>query len=1198
MSRQVKSTLAVVAARSLDNSFITHTRASSATRTNDIGLVEVVGSGDIRLDFDSSPTTAGRQLGWLLEEATTNTLLQSADFSTTWSQATAVQTNIGTVVTDNTVSPDGSQVADEIKAASAATGIVAVKQAGLTFTTDNWYTVSVYAKKGSNVDYLEISNKDDAASGMTFAQTFNLNTGATGASGGTVYSAKMKEHAGGWYRCSVTFQADASSNGSVYYKARNDNAVSTTGTFALGDGFYLWGAQVENVKYMTSYIPTTTATVARAADVMSVLDTDNKWNWDIGMSILMDARPLNSDEVVTPLYHYADTTNDNYMTLLSDGKYKIHTGGVSQLASDPLDTGSATVSGDNVINIAAMTTGRLHLAQNGVMCPSASLPDTSFSLPAKTNSSDYCIKFFHGTGFSQGSGHLQRFEIFSRQLSDNELANTSVRKFTEDKLFVSDQGAVADGSITAAQLAADCVIETRILDDAVTNAKIATGAVTATSIANNTITATQIAGDTITSTEIAENAIGQSELAPNSVTSAHIALDVIVAEDLAANSITVSELQDNAVTANKIINDAVITSKILDQNVTTAKIADGNVTSAKIGVGQINASHIADGTVVEAELADNAVTEVKILNGAVTETKIGALQVTNGKLANDSVTDTKLADHATLDASRAVGTNHIKDLNVTEGKIAANAVTEAKILDGAVTSDKIPAGTITASHIANGTIVESELANNSVTADKLADNAVDTAAIVDLNVTTAKIADLNVTRAKIAADAIDGTKIADDAIGAEHIADGAVTSAAIAAGALSGSDLANGAVDTSQLAADSVTDVILEDHATLDANRAVGANHIKDGAVTASKISAGTITAAHIADGTVVAAELADNSVEEAKIKDGAVTTDKIADNAITSAKIAFDVIVAQDIANNAITIAELADNSVDTAAIVDLNVTTGKIADLNVTEGKIADLAVTNGKLANNSVTAGKIAAGTITSSELGNNSVTGAHIAMGSDAGGDVLYYNGTDYIRLAKGTAGQTLVMNTGATAPEWGAPGSSYSQSNTNNTSFGGGILTGTIANAGIANNAITSAMIAPGVIVAQDLATNAVNGTHIALGSDIAGDIMYYNGTDYVRLPKGTASQVLAMNAGATAPEWAADSTNVSGTSLGGGVLTGTIGAANIANGVITVGMMSASGTASSTTFLRGDGAWAVPLQTAETDPTATAKAVTMAIALG
>ncbi len=35
-----------------------------------------------------------------------------------------------------------------------------------------------------------------------------------------------------------------------------------------------------------------------------------------------------------------------------------------------------------------------------------------------------------------------------------------------------------------------------------------------------------------------------------------------------------------------------------------------------------------------------------------------------------------------------------------------------------------------------------------------------------------------------------------------------------------------------------------------------------------------------------------------------------------------------------------------------------------------------------------------------------------------------------------------------------------------------------------------------------------------------GDLIYHNGTDNVRLAKGTATQVLTMNAGATAPEWA------------------------------------------------------------------------------
>ena len=38
-----------------------------------------------------------------------------------------------------------------------------------------------------------------------------------------------------------------------------------------------------------------------------------------------------------------------------------------------------------------------------------------------------------------------------------------------------------------------------------------------------------------------------------------------------------------------------------------------------------------------------------------------------------------------------------------------------------------------------------------------------------------------------------------------------------------------------------------------------------------------------------------------------------------------------------------------------------------------------------------------------------------------GDTIYFNGTDNVRLAKGTAGQALVMNSGATAPEWGTAG---------------------------------------------------------------------------------------------------------------------------------------------------------------------------------
>ena len=54
-------------------------------------------------------------------------------------------------------------------------------------------------------------------------------------------------------------------------------------------------------------------------------------------------------------------------------------------------------------------------------------------------------------------------------------------------------------------------------------------------------------------------------------------------------------------------------------------------------------------------------------------------------------------------------------------------------------------------------------------------------------------------------------------------------------------------------------------------------------------------------------------------------------------------------------------------------------------------------------------------------NTTVDGTKIAMGSDAQGDILYHGASDYTRLAKGTAGQSLVMNSGATAPEWGIGG---------------------------------------------------------------------------------------------------------------------------------------------------------------------------------
>jgi len=62
---------------------------------------------------------------------------------------------------------------------------------------------------------------------------------------------------------------------------------------------------------------------------------------------------------------------------------------------------------------------------------------------------------------------------------------------------------------------------------------------------------------------------------------------------------------------------------------------------------------------------------------------------------------------------------------------------------------------------------------------------------------------------------------------------------------------------------------------------------------------------------------------------------------------------------------------------------------------------------------------AGTVTT--VGANQVNGTHIAMTSDAQGDILYYDGTNYVRLGYGTSGHFLkTQGTGAN-PAWASAG---------------------------------------------------------------------------------------------------------------------------------------------------------------------------------
>ena len=111
------------------------------------------------------------------------------------------------------------------------------------------------------------------------------------------------------------------------------------------------------------------------------------------------------------------------------------------------------------------------------------------------------------------------------------------------------------------------------------------------------------------------------------------------------------------------------------------------------------------------------------------------------------------------------------------------------------------------------------------------------------------------------------------------------------------------------------------------------------------------------------------------------VTTSKIQDDAVTPAKI------------------NIID---DSAAATSGQILVGDGTDFgNVAVSGDATLA-SNGALT--------IAANAVETGMIADNQVTGAKIAMGSDATGDIMKYNGTDYARMAMGSSEQVLRVNT--------------------------------------------------------------------------------------------------------------------------------------------------------------------------------------------
>ena len=241
----------------------------SVTTSSTFGIVKAANNEP---RFDHDPVTLACK-GLLIEEGRTNLFQYSEIFneaasSNYWDSATA-----NAVTSNQTTSPDGAATADLLT--TSTTSFDCFVRRTINWVGSTQYSYSIFLKRGpSNHRYIGLYIGAGITGALQYPY-FDFNNPTTvqipsGTMVGTINSTRVDAYPNGWYRVSVTFTTAATPvtiYGGVYVSTSNGTLSSTP---TAGLDCYIWGIQAETGAFPTSYIPTTTGSVVRSADVCSI----------------------------------------------------------------------------------------------------------------------------------------------------------------------------------------------------------------------------------------------------------------------------------------------------------------------------------------------------------------------------------------------------------------------------------------------------------------------------------------------------------------------------------------------------------------------------------------------------------------------------------------------------------------------------------------------------------------------------------------------------------------------------------------------------------------------------------------------------------------------------------------------------------------------------------------------------------------
>ena len=325
----------------------------------------------------------------------------------TYSEDTSQWTDSGITYSVNyIISPDGTLNGSKAIINDTITSSDTRPMTSVAVTSGTNYVFSVFGK-ADEFDMINLDFSNSAFSNVSV--DYNLTNGTVTFVAGSPVSQGVEDYGNGWYRCYVVATAIATTTTALII--RLDDNPTGDGT----KGLYLWGSQVEQGSYPTSYIKTQGSTVTRNQDQYSKTGISDKINSEEGV-FFVEMAAL-SDDGTNRIITLSDGSYNNsiriaYYINTNEIEIRLVVGGVIQVLSR-VNIGNVLIFNKIALKYKA---NDFALWVNGTEIYSLS------------SGSTYASETLNRLAFDDTSpsynffGKVKQLQIFKTALSDSELA--------------------------------------------------------------------------------------------------------------------------------------------------------------------------------------------------------------------------------------------------------------------------------------------------------------------------------------------------------------------------------------------------------------------------------------------------------------------------------------------------------------------------------------------------------------------------------------------------------------------------------------------------------------------------------------------------------------------------------------------------------------------------------------------------------